>query len=477
MTLQSSSLNVEIRCINNQRRLFVHGADDTALATFDGLRHDIAGRRMLEGELSTHNARALRSAFTHLIPVPVGSGVSAGVGDRLGLATAGHADAFRVYGQGVFPVFAQQSVRELDRLERQPQDVIDAATFGCVAAGWTGPVGADLDHIRTIEDIERGVQAGFTTYTFDPGDYVRNVGADLTRAEVDAVDWHSFGESEESLCSRYVGRTLDLDGTLVEPIADDVLRAAVKYADAVTFLEKMYQRLYELAEHATEVEIAVDETDQHTTLFQHFFIAEELSRRGLSWVGFAPRYVDGFEKGVEFDGDMDALIVDLCGHTAVARHHGSYKLSLHSGSDKFGIYDQVVEATEGRIHLKTSGTSYLTALEIIAVRDPELFREILRESVQAYEESRASYQVSAATEIDQSRLSDDDLLGVVSTRGTRQMLHVGYGVVLTRVDASGQRDLAAGVQQVVMRHGDEYRVALQKHLGRHLAPFSNKGSQ
>ena len=46
---------------------------------------------------------------------------SAGVGDRLGLATPGHVRAFREHGAGIVPVFAQQSIRERDRLNRTPQ--------------------------------------------------------------------------------------------------------------------------------------------------------------------------------------------------------------------------------------------------------------------------------------------------------------------------------------------------------------------
>jgi len=472
MTLATPSLTADVCRIGGRRMLLLHATNDGALHSFEGHTYDVAGRRMLEGELSTRNAQALRDAFTHLNPVPVGPGISAGVGDRLGLAASGHVGAFQVYGTGVFPVFAQQSLRELDRLGRPLQAVIDAATFGSVAAGWDGAVGADLDHIRTVADIERGVSAGFTTYTLDPGDYVHNLSAELSRDALDAIDWAAFGETEESLLQQYAGRVIDLGEFTITPTEDDVLRAAAKYADAVIFVEKMYRRVKDLARFATEVEVAVDETDQQTTLFEHHFIATELSRRGVTWVGFAPRYVDGFEKGVEFDGDMDALVADMRGHTAVARLHGAYKLSLHSGSDKFSIYEPVIAATEGRIHLKTSGTSYLTALEVIAARDTALFREILRESISAYDQSRASYQVSAVATVEVADVADSDLLSVVADRTTRQMLHVGYGAVLTRTDAQGQRDLAAGVERCLIDNDDEYRVAIQRHLGRHLVPFS-----
>ena len=39
------------------------------------------------------------------------------------------------------------------------KDVMDAATFGCVAGGWQGAVAADCDHIKTTEGIDRGLVA------------------------------------------------------------------------------------------------------------------------------------------------------------------------------------------------------------------------------------------------------------------------------------------------------------------------------
>lgn len=50
----------------------------------------------------------------------------------------------------------------------------------------------------------------------------------------------------------------------------------------------------------------------------------------------------------------------------VARAFGPYKLSHHSGSDKFSIYPTFAAAARGMLHLKTAGTSaelYARALE------------------------------------------------------------------------------------------------------------------
>src|ERR671939_1951620 len=93
-----------------------------------------------------------------------------------------------------------------------------------------------------------------------------------------------------------------------------------------------------------ELEMSVDETETVTTLAEHVYIASELKRLGVRWVSLAPRYVGHFEKGVDYIGDLEALRADLAGHAAIARALGPYKLSLHSGSDKFSVYPIITEA-------------------------------------------------------------------------------------------------------------------------------------
>src|SRR3954471_24118044 len=77
---------------------------------------------------------------------------SFGFGDRLGLATPGHIAACQ---KGKLqPIFAQQSVREMTRTQRTPQEVMAAAQRGIQQEKWKGTWGADADHLKTREDVE-----------------------------------------------------------------------------------------------------------------------------------------------------------------------------------------------------------------------------------------------------------------------------------------------------------------------------------
>src|SRR4029079_19432378 len=103
---------------------------------------------------------------------------SFGFGDRLGLATLGHVESLRRAGaSAILPIFAQQSIREMTRTNRSPQQVMDDAQAGAGSAGYLGARGADADHLKTPEDVDRTADAGFVFYTIDPSGFV-DVNAD-----------------------------------------------------------------------------------------------------------------------------------------------------------------------------------------------------------------------------------------------------------------------------------------------------------
>ncbi len=142
------------------------------LAGFEGECSELTEQTLLVGPLSPHNAIALRQQLTFLRPGLLGLQTSAGMGDRLGLATPGHARAARMFQGKIAPIFTQQSIREMTRTRRTPQQVVDDATWGIFEEGWRLPHGADADHLKTPDDIDACLACGFTFFTIDPGSYV-----------------------------------------------------------------------------------------------------------------------------------------------------------------------------------------------------------------------------------------------------------------------------------------------------------------
>ena len=422
--------------------------------------------------LTTANAQALQARLPWLVPVPLGSALSFGFGDRLGLATPGHVDALRAADPGgtVAPIFAQQSVRENERLHRTPQEVMTAAVWGVLATGWRAPWGADADHVKEVAHIAPFVAAGYTFYTIDPSDHVDNAAQtddiDTLRAKVGALPWSQLETDYAALRSAYVGRTHELDGLSLDFDEETLLRGLAKYGRALAHVLTITAALREaLPGKPFDLEMSVDETDTPTSVQEHFFIANELLRRGVPVVSLAPRFVGKFQKGVDYMGDLEVFEAELARHVAVMQHFDRYKLSIHTGSDKFSIYPIIARHAGKRVHVKTAGTSYLEALRIMAVEDPALFRRMLDTGHAHYAHDKKSYFLDCRPENvpASADLADADLPALLDQFDARQLLHVTFGSIL---DAEGDE-----LRAFLVAHPDEYRAALEKHFVRHLAPF------
>lgn len=216
------------------------------------------------------------------------------------------------------------------------------------------------------------------------------------------------------------------------------------------------------------MEISVDETETPTSHEEHVYVAGELQRLGVRWVSLAPRFIGRFEKGVDFIGDLNTLWSDLAGHAAIARAFGPYKLSLHSGSDKFSVYPLIRDATRGLVHLKTAGTSYLEALRVVARIDPVFFRAILVSGCDCYARDRATYHVSADPDRipDPRAIPDEHLPDLLEDFDARQVLHVTFGSILA--------EYRPRLMELLRTHEAAYGRAIETHFVRHLDPFMQR---
>ena len=433
-----------------------------------GLEGSLVGDRLV-CPLSPANAATLRQRLPWLRPQPLGLDPSVGFGDRLGLATPGHIRAARQSG-GVSPIFAQQSMRENDRTGRTPQQVLDDAMWAVFQEGWRAPWGADADHLKTTRDIDICVAAGYTFYTVDPGDHVDNeahtASAAVLAEKFAALPWARLDDTPEAMRQRYLDREFEVEDLVLSYDEISLARAAAKYGAALAHAGLMFRHLAAaMGSRAYEFEVSVDETATPTSPLEHHFVASELRRLGVRWVSLAPRYVGRFEKGVDYIGDLSQLDAELAQHAAIARALGPYKLSIHSGSDKFSVYPLFARRAGKLVHLKTAGTSYLEALRAVARVDPGFFREILELARARYEVDRATYHVSAELEKVPAadELADEALASVLDQFDGREVLHVTFGSVLDRY---GDRLL-----EVLDAHEEEYYAGLEAHFQKHLAPF------
>ena len=197
----------------------------------------------------------------------------------------------------------------------------------------------------------------------------------------------------------------------------------------------------------------------------------ELKRLNVKWVSLAPRFVGDFEKGVDYIGDLNKFDEDIKGHAAIARVFGPYKISLHSGSDKFSIYKIAAKATKGLVHLKTAGTSYLEALRTIADLDPVFFQKIYEYCLDHYESDKASYHVSAQLSRAPKPTEVENWTALLDQFDAREILHVTFGSVLKEKASNGNYVFFDRIMDLLKNNPELYALNLEKHFLRHLIPF------
>ncbi|MBK8905808.1 MAG: hypothetical protein IPM53_31795 [Anaerolineaceae bacterium] len=471
------------RLAGGKKRLVVAG--DTAVF------HGTPQQNRLICELTPENAAALRSRLPWLNPVPLGLQTSFGFGDRIGVATPGHVAALEsVQRSGeqrepeenlrksaqsaansqIAPIFAQQSVRENTRIGRTPQQVLDDAMWGIFEKGWNGRWGADADHIKEIGHVAPFAQAGYTFFTIDPSDHVDNAAQsddlDTLRQKGAALPWAQFGTTLEALNDEYCAAPIVLEGVTLHFDEAVLLRALAKYGRALAHTISLTAAIrQQLGGKPFDLEMSVDETDTPTAAEEHFFIANELLRRDVPVVSLAPRFVGKFQKGVDYMGDLAEFEAELAKHAAILHHFGRYKLSIHTGSDKFTIYELINRYANGRVHVKTAGTSYLEALRVISQTDVPLFRQILDLGHKRFATDRKTYFIDCQPERvpTSDQLSDAALPGLLNDFDARQLLHVTFGSALD--------EYGPALKAALRRDEAAYEAALVAHFGRHLRPF------
>jgi len=432
-------------------------------------------------ELSHANAEQVRENFDFTKPSLIGVQNSYGLGDRLGIANPAHLRA--IQATDLKPVLAQQSIREMERTNRTPDEVMDVATWSVLQEGYRDGFGSDADHLKTPDDIDYTIAAGFTMFTIDPGDHVNNeadtLPLDSIEAEVSDLPWGELEDDLDSCLHRYTDQAIEIDHTLtLEPTREDTLRALAKYGRVIAHTKKMYRYLVEnYPDHPREVELSVDETESVTQPFEHYLVVNELDRLGVELVSLAPRFVGRFEKGIDYIGDLDAFRAEYLKHLKIAERKGPYKLSVHSGSDKFSVYRVIGSLDTGHVHVKTAGTSYLEALRAIAKVQPDLFREILDYSREIYETEKRSYHVSA--DVNKvpagNECTGEELVGLFEDDQTdaRQVMHVCFGRVLSDTNASGEYLFRNRILETLKEHEAVHYDTLQQHFARHFEPLTS----
>ena len=371
---------------------------------------------------------------------------SMGVGDRFGQQGVAQLKAFamaKAEGIDVVPVW-NKSNREHQIIGTVPGDVRVEADAAVDAGNWKGSYYVDADHIN-IDNVDGFIDAS-DFFTLDVADFT---GEPATQNEIDAfVKKHSRFTEEFSIEG--------IDGELCVS-KRQIAEIASKYLYAVQKAGEIYRRVEATKGAGNFVtEVSMDETDLPQTPLDMLFILAAISDEGIPAQTIAPKFTGRFNKGVDYVGDLDTFEKEFNDDLAVIRFAvkefslpENLKLSVHSGSDKFSIYEPIrnaIKRFDAGLHLKTAGTTWLE--ELIGLAESggsglEIAKEVYSRSLDKFDALCSPY--ATVIDIDKSLLPVVDEVngwsGDVYAAALRhdqscdiynphfrQLLHVGYKV-------------------------------------------------
>ena len=335
---------------------------------------------------------------------------SIGVGDRFAHQAKSQLRAFLKLseqmkpqkGFDVVPVW-NKSNREHTFIGSEPQSVYDAAAAAVDELGWTHPWYVDADHIQ-LKTVDRFLSCS-NFFTIDVAD---SIGKSASDAEVT-----QFVQRHPELLSPIA--VPGIDSPLVIG-RDEVERVARKYLLATRQAGDIYRYIESKKGYGNFVpEVSMDETDSPQTPPELLIILAALADEKCPIQTIAPKFTGRFNKGVDYVGDLKQFEREFFDDLAVIRFAvGQYglpsnlKLSVHSGSDKFGLYPIIRKAmsqTGAGIHLKTAGTTWLEELIGLCEAGGDgllLAKEIYAYALEHIDEFCAPY--ASVIDIDRARL-------------------------------------------------------------------------
>lgn len=386
---------------------------------------------------------------------------SFGVGDRF--AHQGKAQLLAIIkakqlGVDIAPVW-NKSHREHTIIGTMPADVRAEADSAVKEMEWTDAYYVDADHIN-MNNVDLFIDHS-DFFTLDVADYIAK--------ETSDEDLQIFIET----ASKYVGELEIPDIDEKFKITQDALIAiGKKFLFAVKEAGRIYQHiLLKKGEDNFVTEISMDESDAAQSPVEMFFILLMIAQENIPAQTIAPKFTGRFNKGVDYVGDVAQFAKEFEQDIAVINFAvkefelpENLKLSVHSGSDKFSIYEPIKKALkkyDAGVHIKTAGTTWLE--ELIGLAEAggdglEIAKDVYAKSLGKFDELCGPY--ATVIDIDKNALPGvEEVAGWDSKKyadtlrhdqycsdynpNVRQLLHVGY--------------------KVAAKMGDRYLDALKKY--------------
>jgi tagaturonate epimerase len=377
---------------------------------------------------------------------------SIGMGDRFA-----HQAAFQLkavieaekQGFNISPVW-NKSNREHTTIGSNPQDTRDAVEATIKELGWNKLYFVDADHIN-LDTVEKFMSSS-DFFTIDVASYIGKQG--------ECAQKEAFLDKMKPYLNSFtipgISKPFSVSGEQLNAITDQYLYAACMAGET-------YKKIVAAKGAGNFItEVSMDEVPNPQTPVELFFILAMLAHYNVPAQTIAPKFTGRFNKGVDYVGNTKAfadefeanlMVIDFAVKTFGLPEE--LKLSIHSGSDKFSIYDPIRDLTKKHnkgFHLKTAGTTWLEEVIGLALADGEALafvKELYAKAIENVEKLCAPY--ADVIDINEAQLptveqvnewSNEDFANALRhipnhpqyNANMRQLMHVGYKLAADQID-------------------------------------------
>jgi len=340
---------------------------------------------------------------------------SFGIGDRFGRQGKAQLAALlkaKKQGLEIAPVW-NKSHREHQLVGTEPADTRKEADQAVAACGWDGPYFVDADHIALM-NVDQFIESS-DFFTLDVADFIGK--------QADKDDVKAFIKKHREFIGALEIPGIDIGFYITE---ERIKTIAEKFLLAVRQAGQIYRHIaYRISQIAKGdkrvatsdfiIEVSMDETEKPQTPVEMFFILAAIADEGIPAQTVAPKFTGRFNKGVDYVGDVEKFAKEFESDLAVvafaSKEFGlpeNLKLSIHSGSDKFSIYEPINKALKkfnAGLHLKTAGTTWLEELIGLAMAGGDglaIAKQVYAKAISRIDELCQPY--AAVIDIDRAKL-------------------------------------------------------------------------
>lgn len=383
--------------------------------------------------LNSINAAEVRHTLKWTGPVACGAkGTSVGFSDYLNMNNAFITEIFAK--KQMRPALVDLTPEVCAAVGTDIVSALDTVTWGVLEAGYKEGYSAIASELKIKadnfkgfnfdEDIYKALVYGYNSIGLDCSDKI-DLGIEKLTDEQVEKRFEQFNDVfRAAVDASYLKVEFQVGSNKVSFQSTELHRIVLEYGEAIMHIQNVYNTFLKSAPWDIDFEVSISKPGKVLTPQEHCLIANELQRNSIKVASLC----------LDAANDVE-LNENIAIHADIAATYG-YRLSIKNADIALADPAAAMKATKGKVHFKLNNIMWMSAVKLIAAKNPELHAKI-------------------AAAVENEAVEADKLCGTPACKTFAQ----GYAKAL----AVGS-ELAAEIKSFIMNNKSEYEVAVKQNI-------------